>query len=137
MLIPDGFPDELRPHAREVMAVLRRVAEKHGAKRVWPRAVGLAVMAHPRHPLVKTAHALEGWAVDPGRKVKDVVATYRTFLAREAELEATERLAEDGTPTSMGRPTAKPVAARRGGQSDFAVQSFLSVIDGGNQSSAG
>lgn len=108
-LIPDGFPDELRPHAREVMAVLKRVAEQHGAKRVWPRAVGLAIMAHPRHPLVKTAHALEGWAVDPGRQVKDVVSTYRTFLGRESELEGTERLAADGVP-SAARPT--PVAAR-------------------------
>ncbi len=101
--IPDDFPDHLRPHAREVMRVLRSVAEDHGAKRVWPQEVARAIMAKPRHPLVAVAHELAAWAVDPKREIKDVVGTYRTFLKRERELEATERLADDGTPTT-GRP---------------------------------
>lgn len=91
--MPEDFPSELLPHARAVYSVLRQVAAQHpSARRVWPLAVGRVVMAHPRHPLVATAHALAVWAVDPPRPVKDVAATYRTFLQRERELESTERL---------------------------------------------
>jgi DNA-binding Lrp family transcriptional regulator len=103
MQIPDGFPDELRPHAREVMRILRAVAADHPmAKAVYPREVGLAIMAYPRRPLVETAHALAGWAVDPKRPIKDVASTYRTFLKRERDLASVERLATDGTPTTDG-----------------------------------
>jgi hypothetical protein len=98
MKAPADFADVLRPHAREVYRVLCSVAEQHHAKKVWPLAVGRVVMAHPRHPLVATAHALAAWAVDPDRPVKDVVSTYRTFLGRRSELAATEFLAADGTP---------------------------------------
>lgn len=98
MKAPADFPDALRPHAREVYRVLCSVAEQHHTKKVWPLAVGRVVMAHPRHPLVATAHALAAWAVDPDRPVKDVVSTYRTFLGRRTELASTEFLAEDGTP---------------------------------------
>ncbi len=106
--VPDDFPDELRPHAREVMRVLRAIAADHPtAKAVWPREVALAVMAYPRHPLVQTAHALAGWAVDPPRPIKDVASTYRTFLKRERALGGTERLADDGSvSTDRGAPLA-------------------------------
>jgi hypothetical protein len=106
MQIPEGFPEHLRPHAREVMRILKAVAEQHGAKKVWPQRVGVVIMHHPRHPLVKAAHALASWAVDPPRPIKDVVSTYETFLNRETELAATERLAEDGTvaTTPAGTP---------------------------------
>jgi hypothetical protein len=77
------------------MRVLCAVAEQHGARKVWPRAVGLTIMAHPRRPLVETAHALAVWAVDPPRPIKDVVGTYRSFLTRERDLAATERLDGD------------------------------------------
>lgn len=103
---PDDFPDELRPHAREVLRILRAVAEQHGARKVWPLAVGRVVMAHPRHPLVASAHALAAWAADPPRPIRDVVGTYRTFLQRERELEAAEHLAADGVPAS--RPSGSP-----------------------------
>lgn len=96
--IPDGFPDELRPHARQVLVLLREVAADHGAKKVWPQALGRLIMSQPRKPLVATAHELHQWAVDPPRKVIDVVATYRTFLKRAQDLEGPERLATDGTP---------------------------------------
>lgn len=106
-LVPSDFPDELRPHAREVMRVLKAVAEDHpAAKAVWPREVGLAVMAFPRRPLVATAHELAGWAVDPPRPIRDVAATYRTFLKRARDLAATERLSEDGTPAT--EPLSRP-----------------------------
>lgn len=101
---PEDFPDALRPHAREVYRILKAVAEQHGARKVWPQAVGRVLMAHPRHPLVAQAHALAAWAVDPPRPVKDVVGTYRSFLTRERELEATEHLAPDGTPASGKAP---------------------------------
>lgn len=97
---PPEFPDALRQHARIVMETLRRIAEQHGTAKVWPLAVGRVVMQHPRHPLVKAANALELWAVDPPRPIRDVVATYRTFLERERELEATEPLAPDGVPVN-------------------------------------
>lgn len=96
--LPDDFPDDLRPHARAAYRILRQVAADHGAKRVWPLALGRCIMSHPRKPLVATAHALHTWAVDPGRKIQDVVGTYRSFLARESDLETAERLADDGTP---------------------------------------
>lgn len=109
--VPDGFPDEVRPHARIVMATLKRVAAAHPqARKVWPEAVGRVVMNHPRRPLVKVAQALEVWAIDPPRPILDVVATYRTFLERERDLEATEALAPDGVPlngtASGGRHSA-------------------------------
>ncbi len=115
--VPDDFPDELRPHAREVMRVLKAIAADHPtAKAVWPREVALAVMAYPRHPLVRTAHAMAGWAVDPPRQINDVASTYRTFLGRERELEATERLADDGTPTSARASTPGNVHPIHGGR---------------------
>lgn len=111
---PEDFPDQLRPHAREVYRVLKVVAEQHGARRVWPQAVGRVLMAHPRHPLVAQAHALAAWAVDPPRPIKDVVGTYRSFLARERELEATEHLAPDGTPASSNGKLPAGVTPIRG-----------------------
>jgi biotin operon repressor len=108
---PEDFPDELKPHARIVMATLRRIAAQHNAPKVWPLAVGRAVMQHPRHPLVKVANAFELWAVSPPRPIKDVVATYRTFLEREHELQSTERLAADGIPLNgNGRSASHSVA---------------------------
>jgi DNA-binding transcriptional ArsR family regulator len=102
---PAGFPDELRPHARHILRILRDVAEQHPkAKVVWPREVGLAIMAHPRAPLVATAHELAAWAVDPPRPIVDVARTYRTFLARTRDLAAIEQLDDSGVPlNSAGR----------------------------------
>lgn len=102
--VPDGFPDELRPHAREVLRILRSVTADHPTcKQVWPREVGLAVMAFPRRPLVATAHELAGWAVDPPRVIRNAAQTYRTFLGKTRDLAATERLAGDGTPSTEPR----------------------------------
>ncbi len=114
--IPDDFPDELRPHAREVMRILKAVAEQHGARKVWPQRVALVVMAHPRHALVGQAHRLAAWAVDAKRPIKDVVSTYTGFLERDGEMAARERLAEDGTPTAAAPArggNVHPIAAAR------------------------
>jgi hypothetical protein len=139
-LAPEGFPDELRVHAREVLRVLRAVAEQHNARKVWPLAVGRVVMAHPRHPLVATAHALAAWAVDPPREIRDVVSTYRRFLEQPScrELETTERLAADGTPaTGNGRPPAGVTPIRRPGQSsDWSTLKRLAKIDGASEADA-
>lgn len=112
--IPDDFPDALRPHAREVMRILRAVAEQHGARKVWPQKVALVVMAHPRHALVAQAHKLAAWAVDAKRPIKDVVSTYQGFLDRDGELAAVERLADDGTPSAgqaAGATNVHPIRA--------------------------
>lgn len=115
---PEDFPAELRQHARIVMQTLQRVAEMHNAGKVWPLSVGRVVMQHPRHPLVKAAQALELWAVDPPRPIKDAVATYRTFLERERELQATERLSPDGVPLNgTGRSAPHSVADASTGSS--------------------
>lgn len=115
---PPDFPDELRPHAREVMRILVAVAEQHGCRKVWPLAVGRAIMAKPRHPLVEVAHDLAGWSVDPPHPITDVVATYRTFLKRARELEATERLSEDGTPCAAPKGSPGNVTPIRSGRYD-------------------
>lgn len=115
---PPDFPDELRPHAREVMRILQAVAEQHGCRKVWPLAVGRVIMANPRKPLVAQAHRLAVWAVDPPRAVKDVVATYGRFLADERELAAVESLAEDGTPAAPMSQQGANVTPIRGGRYD-------------------
>jgi hypothetical protein len=107
-VVPDDFPAELRPHARRVMAVLRDVAARRGARKVTARAVGLTVMARPRKPLVMAAHDCAAWIEDhPEVACRDVVARYRRWLDREPDLQGLERLADDGTPT--GAP-ARPLA---------------------------
>lgn len=134
--LPADFPDELRPHAREVFRILRAVAEQHGAAKVWPQAVGRAIMAHPNHPLVATAHALNVWAVDPGRKIKNVVQTYSTFLRRERELEGIESLAGGGTPSSRPNlPSGVTPLRRPGGRLSNAeqVEANIQALRGGMQ----
>lgn len=94
--IPDDFPDELRPHARAVLPLLRSVAVQHNSKEVLPLALARVMMAPERRrkPFVKAAHDFAAWAVDPPRPIKDVVASYRTWLDREKNLQAIERLAD-------------------------------------------
>lgn len=109
---PPDFPKELRPHARAVYPLLVEVAEQHGAREVTALALGRLLMAYPRHPLVATAQALHVWAADPPRPIKDVVATYRSFLSRERPLQATERLDAGGAAAapSPRRPGRKLTA---------------------------
>lgn len=131
--VPEDFPAELRPAAREVLRVLRAVAEDHpGAKAVWPREVALAMTATPRRAHVATAHALAGWAVDPPRAIKDVVATYRTFLRRERDLASPERIAEDGSVVeSSARAGVTQLHGRRsGGRGEDALRG-LGIFEGG------
>lgn len=133
MQIPDGFPDELRPHAREAMRILKAVAADHPtAKAVWPREVGLVIMAFPRRPLVATAHELARWAVDPPRPIKDVAATYRTFLKGERDLAAVERLADDGTPTSAPAARASNVHPIRQGNGKPSHDQLLAELRAAN-----
>lgn len=121
--LPDDFPEHLKPHARAVYRILRAIAEQHPtAGVVWPLSVGKAIATHPRHPLVGVAHELDGWAVDPPRPIRDVVATYRTFLDRRRELAAAEALADDGTPTNAPRGAPAGVHPIRGGRYDEATR---------------
>lgn len=107
--IPEDFPDELRPHARLVLPVLRAVAVQHNAREVKPLALGRVMMARPRKPFVKAAHDFASWAADPPRPIKDVVASYRRWLDNERDLQAVERL----LPGENGRAVADaPVYSR-------------------------
>jgi hypothetical protein len=99
--MPEGFPDELRPHARQAMKALREVAEQHNAREVSALALGRTIMARPRKPLVKAAFDFAAWAADPPRPIRDVVASYRTWLDRERDLAGTEVLGPDGLPQTM------------------------------------
>lgn len=79
--IPDTFPDALRPHLLRVLPVLSDVAVQHNAREVTPRGVALAIEGAPGRRYVAVAYELASWA-QSGRVVKDVVATYRTFLSK-------------------------------------------------------
>lgn len=111
-VVPDDFPDKLRPHAREVMRVLRSVAADRGSRRVTTRAVALTIAARPHKPLVRAAHDCAAWIADhPEVPCIDVVSRYRRWLDREPDLEAIERLALDGTPA---QPPANVTPIRKG-----------------------
>lgn len=90
--IPDDFPEELRPHARIVLPILRRVAADHNAREVKPLALGRMMMGRPHKPFVKSAHDFAAWAADPPRPIRDAVASYRTWLDNERDLQTTEKL---------------------------------------------
>jgi hypothetical protein len=115
--VPDDFPDELRPHARAVYRVLRSVAEAHAARAVTPQALG-HLMAAPqrRHkPFIRAAHDFAAWAVDPPRPIRDVVASYRTWIDRERDLATVEPLQAPtpGSTTPAGVTPLRQTAAER------------------------
>lgn len=116
--LPEGFPEELRPHLRAAYAVLRDVARRiPGAKEPSPVALARVVMARPRKPIVLSAHDYAAWA--EGKRVKDVVAGYRNWLNKADDLAALEVLPGQEPPA-----TATPPRRRRGGgiqQGDFAA----------------
>lgn len=108
------------------MELLIEVAKDHNAKEVSSLALGRLMMKQPRKPFVATAYDLSTWAADPPRPIKDVVATYRTFLDRTSPLAATERLDDEGHPWEAPRngngngmngirrnPNSQPVGAFR------------------------
>jgi hypothetical protein len=101
--VPEDFPDELRPHAREVMRLLRNVAAAHNAKAVTALAVGTLMMAPARRhkPFVKAAYDFASWAAAPPRPIKDVVASYRTWIDRCEDLAGVERITP-GPPSTTG-----------------------------------
>ena len=102
--LPDGFPPELRPHARAVFRVLRGVAEQHNAREVTPRGVGLAIMGAPGRRYVALAYELGSWAAAPPRPIRDVVATYRTWLSKEPRHAGVESLDAAGAPGGADPP---------------------------------
>lgn len=102
--VPEDFPDELRPHAREVMRVLKDLAEQTpGARAVKARAVASTIMPRQRKPLVKAAHDYRAWAIGNGRRGRDVVAGWRNWLDKEPDLATWEPLhiGEDGGGTMV------------------------------------
>lgn len=94
--VPDNFPDELRPHARVVMRVLREAAVQQRGKAVTARAVGLVIAARPRKPVVKAAYDYAAWLSGRPGHARDVVAGYRNWLDRESDLATLEPLPGEG-----------------------------------------
>lgn len=113
--VPEDFPEELRPHARMVMTVLRSVAERWNAKAISTAGLAHVLMARPHHPLVKCAHDYAAWAADQAPR-KDVVAGYRNWLDRTSPLAGTERLPGYGVnplPDNVTRLPRNSTAAER------------------------
>jgi hypothetical protein len=98
--LPDGYPDELRPHAEQAHRVLTDIAEQWNAREVTLRGVGLAIMGNQNRRFVQEAFALASWAQAPPRPIKDVVGTYRTWLGKAERIAGVERL--DGGPLAAG-----------------------------------
>jgi hypothetical protein len=97
--VPSDFPDELRPHAREVMRVLRTVADHHNARQVAARPLAMVLAGHRTHQLVLEAHNWASWALDkPQGGVRNCVASYRNWLDKRPSMSSVERLgAADAT----------------------------------------
>lgn len=99
--VPADFPEELRPHARAVLTVLRSVAEHHNAKEVSIAGLAHVIMARPKHPLVRSAHDFAAWAMTaPPRR--DVVSGYRNWLDKCSPLASTERMPGEDAPALPG-----------------------------------
>jgi hypothetical protein len=109
--IPEDFPDELRPHARAVLPILRTVAKQHNAKAVSALALARTMMGRPRKPFVRAAHDFSAWAADPPRPIRDVVASYRTWLDREHDLADVERIGA-AVPPRRGRQSSDDFEAK-------------------------
>lgn len=98
--LPEGFPNELRPHLRAVFVVLRDLSRRHEAREVKPISLASVVMARPRKPLVRSAHDFAAWADGRAQRQRDVVASYRNWLDRTDDMATVERLSEQGVPAS-------------------------------------
>jgi hypothetical protein len=118
--LPPGFPVEFRPHAERACAILRDVAEQHNAREVTLRGVGLAIMGNPGRRFVAVAYELASWA-QTGRRIRDAVGTYRTFLGRADVFAGVEQF--DTVPDVM------PFAARprRGSGDGWTASDILSM----------
>ena len=117
--VPEGFPDELRPHAREVMRILKAVAAQHNAKAVTALAVGHLLMDPSRRhkPFVREAHNFASWAASPPRPIRDAVASYRHWIDRAGDLAGVERLgppATGATPDNVSSIESRRREPKRG-----------------------
>jgi hypothetical protein len=92
LTLPDGFPEDLKPHARDVFRVLRSVAEQYNAKEVTPRAVGHAIMSAPGRRYVEEAHKMAAWCQGTSRPVRDVVSRYQRWLGNADTYSGVEQL---------------------------------------------
>jgi len=84
--LPDDLPPELHRSAHEVFAAL---SQTHAA--CCPRAApptlgqtGRALAAFPAVDHLAVADELAHWAIRPSRPIRDLAATYRTFVKRRA-----------------------------------------------------
>ena len=97
--LPDGFPDDLKPHLKAVFRILRDFATRHDAKAINPTSLAHAVMANPdRHYITEAHNYASNWETkDP----KDVVAGYRRWLSKAERMAAPERVDADGNPLAL------------------------------------
>lgn len=127
--IPAEFPTDLRPHAREVMAVLKGVAMQHNAKAVTALAVANLMMAPQRKhkPFVAAAYDFASWAVEPPRPIRDAVASYRTWIDRCPDLAGVERL----TPGQASRQPRGSASSDRQRRADADLEVIRRRVEGG------
>lgn len=96
--LPEGFPEELKPHIRAVYRILKSLAERHRSKAVTPTALANVVMARQHKPLVKAAYDCAAYWDDRKQPLKDTIAAYRNWLDRTDDLATIEPLDEKGSP---------------------------------------
>jgi hypothetical protein len=96
------LPDELRPFLEPVLVTLRRVAAtKPGATLPILAAVAGVLRRYPTKDFIPTAEDYAHWSIHgrgASRSVKDVVAQYRNWLAKEPDVARR-------TPSSNGQLT--------------------------------
>jgi hypothetical protein len=96
------LPDELRPFLEPVLVTLRRVATtKPGAALPTLAAVAGVLRRYPTKDFIPTAEDYAHWSIHgrgASRSVKDVVAQYRNWLAKEPDVARR-------TPSSNGKLT--------------------------------
>lgn len=120
--LPADFPAHLAPVADQVLAGLRAIHERtcrDTSAAPTLHRVGLALTAFPHVDHVPAVHELEMWATNPARRrqIRDLAATYRTFLDRKAR-DAAARNGAERTMTHAGdldrferAPTRRTAAA--------------------------
>lgn len=115
--VPDDFPNELSHHHAKVLYVLDDVARQHNCPAPTKRGLALAMMHDPHKPFVELAYEMASWAADPPRPIKDVVATYRTFLKRTRSLAGVENLdartSSGKMPSNVKQFTPRPKVSGR------------------------
>ena len=112
--LPEGFPDELRPHGRIVARVLPTLTDDTpNAKAVSNASIANVIMAYPHKPLVTGLYEYAAWLAGQSAtgRHRDVVSGWRNWLKRKPDLAGYEQLDAQGLPVTAGNGNG----ASRGG----------------------